>query len=133
MNTDSLENLLKKINEIKVAVYGDFCLDAYWTMDPRRSEVSVETGLQAEAVAKHSYSLGGASNVVANLAALRPAEIKIFGARGEDIYGREMTSQLLSLGVNTDGLVSQEKFFTYVFCKRILEGNELARFDFEHL
>jgi rfaE bifunctional protein kinase chain/domain len=130
MNTDSLEHLLKKINEIKVAVYGDFCLDAYWTMDPRRSEVSVETGLQAEAVAKHSYSLGGASNVVANLAALRPAEIKIFGARGEDIYGREMTSQLLSLGVNTDGLVSQEKFFTYVFCKRILEGNELARFDF---
>jgi rfaE bifunctional protein kinase chain/domain len=130
MNTYSLERLLKKINEIKVAVYGDFCLDAYWTMDPRKSEVSVETGLQAEAVAKHSYSLGGASNVVANVAALKPAEIKIFGVRGDDVYGREMTSQLLSLGVNTDGLVSQENFFTYVFCKRILEGDELVRFDF---
>jgi len=130
MNTDSVERLLKKINEIKVAVYGDFCLDAYWTMDPRKSEVSVETGLQAKAVAKHSYSLGGASNVVANLAALKPVEIKIFGVRGDDIYGREMTSQLHSLGVNTDGLLIQENFFTYVFCKRISEGDELARFDF---
>lgn len=130
MNTDSVEWLLKKINGIKVAVYGDFCLDAYWTMDSRKSEVSVETGLQAEAVAKHGYSLGGASNVVANVAALKPAEIKIFGVRGDDIYGREMTSQLHDLGVNTDGLVVQETFFTYVFCKRIMDGKELARFDF---
>ena len=121
MNRDIIENLLKKIQEIKICVYGDFCLDAYWMVDPRKSEISVETGLQAESVAKHSYSLGGASNVVANLAALRPKQIKIFGAVGDDIYGREMTAQLNKLGVDTSGLVlQQDEFSTYVFCKRIL-------------
>jgi rfaE bifunctional protein kinase chain/domain len=130
MNTEFIERLLKKINTIKISVYGDFCLDAYWMMDPRKSEISVETGLQAESVARHSYSLGGASNVVANLAALKPAAIKIFGVKGDDIYGREMTSQLNALDVDTSGLVVQPDFYTYVFCKRILEGEELARFDF---
>ena len=131
MTTEIIEGLLRKINEIKIVVYGDFCLDAYWMMDPRKSEVSVETGLQAESVARHSYSLGGASNVVANLAALRPSQIKIFGVLGDDIYGREMTTQLESLGVDTSGLVlQQDNFSTYVFCKRILEGEEQPRHDF---
>ena len=131
MNTENIERLLKKIKKIKVTVYGDFCLDAYWIMDPRKSEISVETGLQAEAVAKHSYSLGGASNVVANLAALQPSEIKVFGVAGNDIYGRELLDQLNALGVNTTGIVIQEEdFSTYVFCKRILEGDEQPRYDF---
>jgi rfaE bifunctional protein kinase chain/domain len=131
MNTESVKLLLERINKIKIAVYGDFCLDAYWVMDPRKSEISVETGLQAEAVAKQSYSLGGASNVVANLAALKPATIKIFGVIGDDIFGREMTKQLELLGIDTTGLIIQkEEFSTYVFCKRLLEGEEQPRYDF---
>jgi bifunctional ADP-heptose synthase (sugar kinase/adenylyltransferase) len=100
--------ITEKINTIKISVYGDFCLDAYWMMDPRKSEISVETGLQAESVARHSYSLGGASNVVANLAALKPAAIKIFGVKGDDIYGREMTSQLNALDVDTADWLSAD-------------------------
>ena len=131
MITETIEGLLKKIKEIKIVVYGDFCLDAYWMMDPRKSEVSVETGFQAESIARHSYSLGGASNVVANLAALQPFQIKLFGVLGDDIYGREMTGQLDKLGVDTSGLVlQQDDFSTYVFCKRILEGEEQPRYDF---
>jgi rfaE bifunctional protein kinase chain/domain len=131
MMIEKINQLFDRIHEIKILVYGDFCLDAYWMMDPRKSEISVETGLQAESVARHSYSLGGASNVVANLAALKPAQIKVFGVMGDDIYGREMTSQLHALGVDTTGMVRQEDdFSTYVFCKRILEGEEQPRYDF---
>jgi rfaE bifunctional protein kinase chain/domain len=131
MNTESIKLLLERIKTVKIAVYGDFCLDAYWIMDPRKSEISVETGLQAEAVAKQSYSLGGASNVVANLAALKPASIKIFGVIGNDIFGREMTKQLELLDVDTTGLIIQkDDFSTYVFCKRLLEGEEQPRYDF---
>ena len=93
MNEQRLREILDRIKETEVAVYGDFCLDAYWMLDPAGSEVSVETGLQAQAVRRHYYSLGGASNVVANLAALEPKAIRVIGAVGDDIYGRELRRQ----------------------------------------
>ena len=74
MDENRIKEILKKINKVKIAVYGDFCLDAYWIMDTRGSEISIETGLQAEAVDKHYYTPGGAANVVANVAALQPAQ-----------------------------------------------------------
>ncbi|GAF91035.1 unnamed protein product, partial [marine sediment metagenome] len=88
MKKERINEILTHIKNVKIAVYGDFCLDAYWLLDPHGSEVSVETGLQARAVGKHYYSLGGASNVVANLAALEPAAIQVIGAIGDDIFGR---------------------------------------------
>jgi len=128
---EKLETVIEKIKDVKVALYGDFCLDAYWVLDPRGSEVSVETGLQAQAIKKQNYSLGGASNIAANLAALKPKEIKIFGVAGNDIFGREMISQLNEIGVDTSGLVIQEENFeTYTFSKLILEGKEQPRIDF---
>jgi len=126
-----IKTIIEKIKDVKVALYGDFCLDAYWVLDPRGSEVSVETGLQAQAVKEQNYSLGGASNIAANLAALNPKEIKIFGVAGNDIFGREMISQLNEIGVDTSGLVIQEENFeTYTFSKLILEGKEQPRIDF---
>ncbi|MFC1634970.1 PfkB family carbohydrate kinase [Planctomycetota bacterium] len=131
MKEERIKEILARIKNIKVAVYGDFCIDAYWLFDPSGSEVSVETGLQAQAVSKHYYSLGGASNVVANLAALEPAAIQALGAIGDDIYGRELTRQLNDLGVDTTCLVVQkENFDTVAFGKPYLEGNEQPRMDF---
>lgn len=125
------KKILEKIRDVKILLYGDFCLDAYWMLDPRGSETSVETGLKALAAQNQKYSLGGASNVAANLAALKPKQIKITGAAGDDIFGREMISQLQNIGIDTSGLVIQkEDFESYVFCKLILEGNEQPRIDF---
>ncbi|HUV66905.1 MAG TPA: PfkB family carbohydrate kinase, partial [Sedimentisphaerales bacterium] len=131
MKEERIGQILARIKDVKVAVYGDFCLDAYWLLDPRGSEVSLETGLAARAVAKHYYSLGGASNVVANLAALEPAAIRVIGAIGDDIFGRELVRQLDGLGVDTTSLVVQrEDFDTVTFGKPYLEGNEQPRIDF---
>ena len=131
MKEDRISEIAARIKNVKVAVYGDFCLDAYWLLDPRDSEVSLETGLQARAVGKHYYSLGGASNVVANLAALEPAAIKVIGVIGDDIFGRELTRQFEELGVDTICLVVQkDDFDTVVFGKPYLEGNEQPRMDF---
>lgn len=131
MELERIKDILKKINDVKIAVLGDFCLDAYWFLDPRGSEVSVETGLQADAVTKHYYSLGGASNIVANIAALKPSHIRAIGVIGDDIFGRELRRQIQALNVDTTGLVIQDKdFYTVTFCKRHLEGNEQSRIDF---
>jgi len=131
MKEERIKEILARIEDVKVAVYGDFCLDAYWLLDPRGSEVSVETGLQAKAIGKHYYSLGGASNIVANLAALSPAAIQVIGVIGDDIFGRELTRQLHELGVDTTYLIVQkENFDTVTFGKPYLEGNEQPRIDF---
>jgi rfaE bifunctional protein kinase chain/domain len=125
------ENILEEIKKAKILLYGDFCLDAYWGLDPRGSEISVETGLQALAAGNQKYSLGGASNVAANLATLNPKQIKAVGVIGDDIFGRELITQLNGIGVDTRGIViPKESFETYVYCKLILKGEEQPRIDF---
>lgn len=131
MKTEQVKQILSSISKVSVAVYGDFCLDAYWMMDSRGGEISVETGLKTNAIAKQYYSLGGASNIVANIMALKPKSCKVFGVIGEDIFGRELTRQLNNLNVDTAGLaVQKENFDTYVFGKPYVGTQEKARFDF---
>ncbi len=131
MNEEKIRRIIRDIRQVKIAVYGDFCLDAYWIMDPRGSEVSVETGLKAEAVRRHYYTPGGASNVVANIAALQPKYIKIIGVVGDDIFGRDLTAQLSRLATDTSGLyVQQSKFDTYTFTKKYSDEEEEPRIDF---
>jgi rfaE bifunctional protein kinase chain/domain len=131
MKEHRISEILARIKNVRIAVYGDFCIDAYWLLDPAGSEVSVETGLQAQSIARHYYSLGGASNIVANLAALKPASIQVIGVIGDDIFGRELVRQFEELGVDTTCLIVQkENFDTVTFGKPYLEGKELPRMDF---
>jgi rfaE bifunctional protein kinase chain/domain len=126
-----VKEILQKIQNVRIAIYGDFCIDAYLILDPHGSEISVETGLQAEAVKTHYYSLGGASNVVANLVALKPAEIRVIGVIGDDIYGRELERQFRVLGADIHWLIIQkENFDTYTYGKRYLGETEKPRIDF---
>ncbi|MCB0633238.1 MAG: PfkB family carbohydrate kinase [Saprospiraceae bacterium] len=126
-----IPEILEKIKNIQIAVYGDFCLDVYWTLDPEGSEISVETGRQAEAVARHYYSPGGAGNVAANVVALQPKRLQVIGVIGEDLHGRELERALDGLELDTSGIVRQvEHFDTYAFTKKYLEGEEITRTDF---
>jgi len=123
--------ILDKIRKVKIAVYGDFCIDAYWILDPRGGEVSVETGLQAQAVKSHYYTLGGASNIVANLVALEPALIKTIGVAGDDIFGRELLHQFELLNVDSSAMVIQkDNFDTVTYGKRYIGNTEEPRVDF---
>jgi rfaE bifunctional protein kinase chain/domain len=131
LNSEQVEEIIEEIRSVRVAVCGDYCLDAYWIMDPRGSEVSVETGLRAEAAARHYYSPGGASNIAANLAALNPGSIRAIGVIGDDIFGRELQQQLGALNVDISGLVIQkQKFDTVTFTKKYLNDREAPRVDF---
>lgn len=131
ISDNRVEQILKSIRNVRAAVYGDFCLDAYWILDPRGGEISEETGKRAQAVKEEYVTLGGASNVVANLAALQPAEIQTIGAIGDDMFGRELLRQFHQLGVKTDAMVYQQNDFdTPVFGKRYLKDEEQPRIDF---
>ena len=88
MAIDQLEKLLADIRRVRIAVIGDFCLDAYWTLDASISEISIETGLATRPVRGQRYSLGGAGNVVNNLLSLGVKRVLAFGALGADPFGR---------------------------------------------
>ncbi|HUX55920.1 MAG TPA: PfkB family carbohydrate kinase [Bacteroidales bacterium] len=131
MKAELLQEIINKISSVKIAVIGDFCLDAYWFVDESKSEISVETGHATRPVHQQKYSLGGAGNVANNLAAMEVKEIRAFGVIGPDPFGPEMISLMRKAGINTDNILTQQKkWATHVYIKPYINNNEENRIDF---
>lgn len=131
MKADLLQDILSKIKSVKIAVVGDFCLDAYWFVDETKSEISIETGQSTRPVLKQKYSPGGAGNVTNNLAAMGIRDIRAFGVIGKDPFGPEMIKIMNLAGINTDNLlVQEEKWATHVYIKPYIADKEQNRIDF---
>jgi len=127
---DWLEGAIKLLGSSRVTVLGDFCLDAYWLIDEKKTELSLETGLPVRFVREQRYSLGGAGNVAANLVALGVREVRVVGAIGNDLFGEEMVRQTSRLGIKTDALLKFEKpWQTSAYAKPYLGSEELNRMD----
>src|SRR5512135_923806 len=112
MKPELLKEILDSIRKARIAVVGDFCLDAYWFVDESKSEISVETGHATRPVRQQKYSLGGAGNVASNLAAMDVEEIKVFGVIGKDPFGPEMVKLMEQAGMNTGNLLVQDDNWT---------------------
>ncbi len=129
--TDWLEPALHAIANARVTVLGDYCLDAYWTVEPDESELSIETGLPVRRVSAQRYSPGGAGNVVTNLKALGASEVRAVGLLGEDIFAAELIRLLTADGIRADGLLqTRDSWQTPLYAKPLWNGKELNRFDF---
>lgn len=130
-STNWLEEVLAKISAAKVAVFGDFCLDCYWLIDPDLSEASVETGKSVHRVRTQRYSLGGAGNLAANLATLGVRDIHVVGLIGRDMFGERMLELLGGCGVHCEGMLrSQEDWQSLAYSKPCIDDEELNRIDF---
>ncbi|MFA5819183.1 MAG: hypothetical protein WC854_07880, partial [Bacteroidales bacterium] len=92
MKAELLQEIIERINSVKIAVVGDFCLDAYWFVDESKSEISIETCHATRPVRQQKYSLGGAGNVTNNLAAMEVKDIRALGVIGHDPFGPEMVN-----------------------------------------
>ncbi|MGV8134170.1 MAG: PfkB family carbohydrate kinase [Mangrovibacterium sp.] len=131
MNKEHLQKLLTALSEIKIAVVGDFCLDAYWFIDESKSEISIETGQKTRPIREQRYSLGGAGNVTSNLTAMGVKDVRAFGVVGSDPYGAEMVKIMREKGINPDNLLIQEsKWSTHVYTKPYVGNFEEGRIDF---
>jgi len=131
MELERIKEHLAAFDNVSVGVIGDFCVDAYWSMDTGKPELSLETGRPTSAVRKQRYSLGGAGNVVANLAALGVGTLRAFAVVGDDLFGREMRRLLENLGVDCDGIVAQRsRWDTSVYAKPHVADEEQDRVDF---
>ncbi|MFQ6047759.1 MAG: PfkB family carbohydrate kinase [Phycisphaerae bacterium] len=131
MDRSRLQQILEQITRARLAVLGDFCLDAYWFFDPSGSEISLETGQPTQAVRQQRYGLGGAGNVVNNLIDLGVRRVWALGVVGDDLFGREMVGMLAARGAETAGMVVQsEGWDTPVYGKPYEGQQELRRIDF---
>ncbi|NOY79541.1 MAG: HAD family hydrolase [Kiritimatiellaeota bacterium] len=131
LDSSRLEALLEQMPSAHVGVIGDFCLDVYWVLDLSRSERSVETGKTTQPVREQHYSLGGAGNVVANLAALRVGAISVFGAVGDDPFGHRLLRLLEACGADRNGMqvATGPAWQTLTYCKPYVGDEELPRID----
>ncbi len=122
---------LADLAKARVAVFGDFCLDAYWLLDPDSDGRSLETGLPVKHVHEQRYSAGGAGNVAVNLAALGVAEVRAIGMVGDDLFGHALKGLLHDAGVDLTHLLNdQPDWQTPVYAKPCMAERELSRLDF---
>ena len=131
MKKEQLQNILNRISNVKIAVLGDFCLDAYWFIDESMSEISVETNQATRPVSQQRYSLGGAGNVTNNLAAIGIKDIRAFGVIGNDPFGAEMIRIMKATGIEPRNLLVQhDNWSTHTYAKPYINDAELNRVDF---
>jgi len=129
-SSDWLSKILQQMASVRVAVCGDFCVDCYWLIEDDETELSIETGLPVRRIREQRYGLGGAGNVVANLAALGVKQLKAVGFLGNDLFGAELVRQLQAVGASTDHLIElKEGWQTPAYIKPCIGARELNRLD----
>jgi rfaE bifunctional protein kinase chain/domain len=135
MNKRRFEEITSKYSRLRVAVVGDFCLDRYLEIDPAKSEVSIETGLEVHNVVNVRSQPGAAGTILNNLVALGIGELHPVGFCGEDGEGYELLAALNSRpGVHLDHFLQTAERRTFTYCKPLVlvpgqAPRELNRLD----
>ena len=128
MNSERLETILARIQQLRIAVMGDFALDFYFDLQTSTGEFSLETTKEVHLASQPRAYLGGAGNVAKNLAILG-ANVSAFGVRGNDLFGREMTYQMATLGIDATH-IQETDIDTPTYSKPLRNEEELNRIDF---
>ncbi|MGQ9629233.1 MAG: bifunctional heptose 7-phosphate kinase/heptose 1-phosphate adenyltransferase [bacterium] len=128
--------ILKNISVRRIAVVGDFCLDAYWRADMTISELSRETPRFPLPIVEERYSPGGAGNVAWNLKDLGVATVYALGISGEDWRGNILRKEMEGRRIDLSFWLSSPEITTNAYIKPIRVGYETeqedSRLDFEN-
>jgi len=125
-----LLSILNQFKNKKILVIGDVMLDKYiWGSVTR---ISPEAPVQIVKVEKESYAPGGASNVANNITALN-ANVFMVGIVGNDDANNILNNELKKKGINTEGIVVDEKKPTIQKIRVLSQNQQLIRVDYEKL
>lgn len=124
-----LQRWLQRMAGKRVAVIGDSMLDAFLWGDATR--ISPEAPVPVVLVARRSWSLGGAANVAANVAALGGRAL-LFSAVGADRAGARLARLLERDGIEAGALLALSGRPTTVKHRVFARNKHLLRFDHEH-
>lgn len=124
------EYILGHIKDVSIAVIGDICLDVYYFLSDKNTEVSLETGLETRSVANFKFVAGGAGNVAVNCEKLKARTVDLYGIIGDDQFGTQMKSIFMKNGIDTSHIITQaDQWDTHVYHKIYQGSTELPRYD----
>lgn len=128
MDLNRFKTCSGKFAHCRVLVVGDLMIDEYLWGEVDR--ISPEAPVQVVEIEKEDFTLGGAGNVVNNLAALG-AQVSVVGVTGTGAGGKLLLDRFESLGVDTCGIIREEGRPTTRKTRVIADHQHVLRIDRE--
>lgn len=124
----ALAEIIEGFSKLRVMVIGDLMVDAYtWGKVTR---ISPEAPVPVVNVVKRESRLGGAGNVVLNVASLGAKPV-VFSVIGDDATGASLLHILKEAGLSVDGIIQEAGRPTTVKERVIAGSQQLLRVDSE--
>lgn len=123
-----LKEYIDRFPRARIFVIGDIIMDEYVWGDVSR--ISPEAPVPVVEIKGETKTLGGAANVVHNIATLGARPI-LCGVVGEDQTGREIIDKISEAGLRTDGIVIEQGRTTSTKTRVVAQGQQVVRFDRE--
>jgi rfaE bifunctional protein kinase chain/domain len=123
------EQILNKAHACRIAVLGDVMLDEFIWGEVTR--ISPEAPVPVVNVKRESTRLGGAANVLANIAALG-VRATVVGVVGNDAAATKLREALNASGLTGDSLITDEQRPTTIKSRIIAHQQMVVRADREH-
>ncbi len=133
-----IESILTSAPHMSIAVLGDLFLDRYLMLDPRLTETSLETGIEAYQVTEVRSQPGAAGTIINNLVALGVGRVVPLSLIGDDGEGYELRQALLRMSaVDLTHVQTTNRLRTPTYTKPLLiqadePPKELNRLDIKN-
>lgn len=124
----SLLALVARFKDRRILVVGDLMLDRYVEGTVRR--ISPEAPVPVVEVKREHATLGGAGNVVLNIATLGGQAI-MAGFVGEDGAADEMRALMTANGIGMGGMMADARLKSTVKMRILAERQQVVRVDYE--
>jgi len=123
-----MKHWIDQFSSCHILVIGDCMIDEYvWGTVNR---ISPEAPVPVVAVKRDNATLGGAGNVVNNLAALK-ADVSIIGTYGTGANGKRLKKMFEDVGAKTTGLTIDESRATTIKTRIMASQQHVLRIDRE--
>lgn len=128
MDRTKVKQFLAGLKDLRILVVGDLMLDEYlWGTTDR---ISPEAPVQVVAVQREDLRLGGAGNVIHNLAVLG-CQVHVAGVVGADADGDRLQQMLQEMDVCCDDLLTEPARVTARKTRVLASNQQMLRIDRE--
>lgn len=129
-SADTLKSYVDQFTRARVFVVGDVIMDEFmWGVVSR---ISPEAPVPVVNVNRETRMLGGAANVIRNMASLGAVPV-LCGVVGNDRAGDQIVSELRRMGLRVDGVVRERERPTSIKTRVVAHHQQVVRFDRETL
>ena len=126
---ERLKKYIDGFSKGKILVIGDIIMDEYVWGDVSR--ISPEAPVPVVEVRNETKMLGGAANVIHNIATLG-AKPTLCGVVGGDRTGKEILNKINNMGLFSHGIVIEQDRTTSIKTRVVARNQQVVRFDREN-